>query len=324
MSPTPAILALFYDQADLATWSPLLEALPARLHLIVGNEVSTGLRALKELSPQPVLALISGRIYPSPAAELIRELRRLLPDLDVVVLASKHEDQLPVRPFMNDRVRHLAVADPLGEPDEAYKALCNLISGRPWELATYLKPVASVIEVTNVSPAGKETALKRIETLLAGQDADLSLLRQLAVLLADEMLENAFIVSKAGKGHAQGRMTQQETSVTLKAGFDGESLALQVADRQGSLFPEEALSFLARHQDGTVPLDQPNGRGLFIIWRFLDHFHVNIRPGLETVIGGQLKRSSTLANDRPKGFHFFIQHPAGSSFRQPAAVLGIS
>ena len=317
MSSTPTILAFFRDQADLATWSPLLEALPARLFLMIGKEVPAELRTLEALSPRPLLALVSGRIYPTPAADLIRELRRLAPDLDAVVLASTYEDQLPVRPLMNDRVRHLAVTDPLREPGHAYKALCTLLGGTPWELATYLNPVASVIEVANVSPAGKETALERIEALLAGEDEDLALLRQRAVLLADEMLENAFIISNTGNGDLPGRITRQETSITLRAGFDGESLALQVVDRQGSLFPEKALAFLAQHQDGTVPLDQPHGRGLFIIWRFLDHFHVNIRPGLETAIGGQLKRSSSLGTDRPKGFHFFIHPPAGSTFFQP-------
>jgi anti-sigma regulatory factor (Ser/Thr protein kinase) len=273
---------------------------------MIGEEVPAGLRVLETLSPQPALALVSGRIYPSPAADLIRELRRLAPDLVAVVLASAHEGQLPVRPLMDDRVRHLAVTDPLTEPDHAYKALCTLLRGTPWELATYLKSVASVIEVTNVSPSGKEAALGRIEALLAGQDEDLDLLRQRAVLLADEMLENAFLISKSENREVPG----QVTSITLRAGFDGESLALQVVDHQGSLFPEDALAFLAQHQDGSVPLDQLHGRGLFIIWRFLDHFHVNIRPGLETAIGGQLKRSSSLVTDLPKGFHFFIQPPS--------------
>ncbi len=304
MNSTPAILALFHDQADHATWSQLLKALPARINLMIGKEIHTGLRSLATLSPQPVLALVSGKIYPSPAVDLVRELRLVMPDLDVVVMASAHEHQLPVRPLMNDRVRHLAVTDPAREPDQAFRALCTLLSRKPWELASYLKPATRVIEVANVSPYKKEAALKRIEALLAGQAEDLDLLRQRAVLLADEMLENAFLVSDT-----EPKGERQETDITLRAGFDGESLALQVVDRQGSFFPEDALAFLAQHQDGTVPLDQPHGRGLFIIWRFLDHFHVNIRPGLETVIGGQLRRSASLVTDLPKGFHFFIQPP---------------
>jgi len=305
MSSTPTILALFHDQADHAIWSPLLEALPAQIHPMIGTEVHTGLRSLTNLSTRPVLALVSGKIYPSPAVDLVRELRLVAPEMDVVVMASAHEGQLPVRPLMNDRVRHLAVTDPAREPDQAFKALCALLSRKPWELASYLKPATRVIEVANVSPDKKETALQHIEALLAGQGEDLDLLRQRAVLLADEMLENAFLVSDTEPNGGQ----RQETDITLRAGFDGESLALQVVDRQGSLFPEDALAFLAQHQDGTVPLDQPHGRGLFIIWRFLDHFHVNIRPGLETVIGGQLKRSASLVSDLPKGFHFFIQPP---------------
>jgi anti-sigma regulatory factor (Ser/Thr protein kinase) len=53
---------------------------------------------------------------------------------------------------------------------------------------------------------------------------------------------------------------------------------------------------------GELAYDE-GGRGLFIIWRFLDQFHVSIKPGKETVIGGHVRVTSPLDLDEPKGFH---------------------
>jgi hypothetical protein len=63
------------------------------------------------------------------------------------------------------------------------------------------------------------------------------------------------------------------------------------------------LEHLARNQEGDSITDDAGGRGLFIIWRFLDHFHMNVQPGLETVVGGHLQLSSGLDLEAPRGFH---------------------
>jgi len=70
---------------------------------------------------------------------------------------------------------------------------------------------------------------------------------------------------------------------------------------------------MARLQDGQVCLDLPRGRGLFILWQFFDHFHVNIISGRETAVGGELKRKSTLDHGRLKGFDFFHHSCSGRS-----------
>jgi hypothetical protein len=63
------------------------------------------------------------------------------------------------------------------------------------------------------------------------------------------------------------------------------------------------LEHLARNQEGDPIADDAGGRGLFIIWRFLDHFHLNVQPGLETVVGGHLQLSDALDPVQPRGFH---------------------
>lgn len=304
MTTSPTILALFLDRADAMTWNRLLAALPVRVEQLTGRKIPVGIRSLAAVSFRPLVALVSARLYPSPAANLVKELQRAMPGVDVVVLASADEPQLAVRPLLDDGVRHLAVADPR-EPDHALAVIRTLIDRQPWDLTSYLGPAARLLELAHIDPARKEATLERVGDLLGGEADDLDLLRQRALLLADEMLENAF---RASCPSGTEERVRQETHITLRAGFDGASLALQVIDRQGCLYPEDALSYLAQHQDGMVPPDQAHGRGLFIIWRFLDHFHVNIRPGKETVIGGQLRLSAPIAPEQPKGFHFFVQH----------------
>jgi hypothetical protein len=63
------------------------------------------------------------------------------------------------------------------------------------------------------------------------------------------------------------------------------------------------IDYLARNQEGVAEdSEDDGGRGLFIIWRFLDHLHVTIRPGMQTVLGGHLKAGLPLDSESPKGF----------------------
>ena len=63
---------------------------------------------------------------------------------------------------------------------------------------------------------------------------------------------------------------------------------------------DTVLDHLAANE--TDPLEAFSGRGLFIVWRFFDHFHVCILPGKQTSVGGKLDLSSELS-DAPKGFN---------------------
>ena len=91
--------------------------------------------------------------------------------------------------------------------------------------------------------------------------------------------------------------------IAFRFGFDGEALAMEVADGWGSLSPEQVLRHLARNQTGEEMSDGTGGRGLFIIWRILDHLHISITPGRQTVVGGHLRASSPMDLETPRGFH---------------------
>jgi anti-sigma regulatory factor (Ser/Thr protein kinase) len=55
--------------------------------------------------------------------------------------------------------------------------------------------------------------------------------------------------------------------------------------------------------DSLGPHEEIGGRGLFIIWRFLDSLHIRINPGKQTVIGGHIRLASAGKFSETKGFH---------------------
>jgi hypothetical protein len=89
----------------------------------------------------------------------------------------------------------------------------------------------------------------------------------------------------------------------LRYGFDGEILAMEVEDGWGNLSPKVVLEHLAKNQNNYEISDDFGGRGLYIIWRFLDHMHVHIKPGRQTVVGGQVKLVTADNLMDSKGFH---------------------
>jgi anti-sigma regulatory factor (Ser/Thr protein kinase) len=281
-------------------WARLVSELADQATILSGPEVESSLT----LDFTPKLALLSSDIYPDPQGGLVQALRTAYPDIDIVVLASSGAPHIPLRPLLVDKVRHLAVADPVEGTEVLRTLIQTLNDGKNWEFMSYLHSKADCREFQLGEIAEKEVILSHIEDLVRGTTPDLQQLQQSAVLLADEMIENAFQAAPPNS-RAQDR-------VTIRAGFDGETLALQVVDVWGTLTSEKALELLTRHQEGQVTVDTPRGRGLFILWQFFDHLHINIKPGRETAIGGQLRRGTYLESGRPKGFDFF-NSPAGGS-----------
>jgi hypothetical protein len=120
------------------------------------------------------------------------------------------------------------------------------------------------------------------------------------------MLENAFYgaprdekgVSRYEKG--QHRLIHSHETMLFRFGFDGACLAMEMEDNWGSLAPDRVLEYLAKNQDCRDNCEEMGGRGLFIIWRFLDYMHIHIEPGRQTVVGGQVKLENISEN---KGFH---------------------
>jgi len=261
---------------------------------------------------RPQIAIISSDLYPVQGGNIIHRLRMRYPLMEIVVLAFKEANHIPLWALVNDNVHHLSVADPAKESGIIRALLQTLTANAPWELSSYLSPESDFCEFHLFDPGEKERIIHNIENLVSGSAADLEILRHKCALLADEMIENALESAPSGAISQQGIM--------VRAGFDGESLAIQVKDNWGTLTPEKALEHLARQQDGQTCVDQSRGRGLFILWQFFDHFHVNITSGKETTIGGQLRRKSNPVAGQLKGFDFF-HNPLSRQLRSYCSKL---
>jgi hypothetical protein len=140
----------------------------------------------------------------------------------------------------------------------------------------------------------KTRIIGQLHNVFVGKDADHDFLGQRAELIVDEMLENALYSAPCdaignrlfAKGSERKLLTDEK--ISFRYGFDGEQLFLEVSDSWGNLSPETVEHFLSMNLSDTEPEVDRAGRGLFIIWKFLDYFYVNINPGVETSMGGVL------------------------------------
>lgn len=149
------------------------------------------------------------------------------------------------------------------------------------------------------SSADKETVISQLEQMLSGHDEEISFLRQRAVLMADEMLENAlFAAPRDPQGkplYAKGeqRSLLPGERITLRSYFDQETLALEISDSWGSLSPDTVCNFLDMNLADAAPADDRSGRGLFFMWQFFQDFYLSVVPGVETTLGGLLRLQPT-------------------------------
>jgi hypothetical protein len=314
MIEVPAILSLFGNESIRASWEPLLTQFPGLMMTLENTDSAIENLATEIQGFKPKIAIISSDLYPVQGGNIISRLRMTYPQLNVVVLAFKETHPIPLWNLVNDKVHHLAVADPANESGIIRALLCTLAANEPWELSSYLSPESDFHDFHLFDPGEKEPIIRNIEDLVAGPAADLEILRQKCALLADEMIENALESAPVGAISQKG--------IIVRAGFDGEALALQVKDNWGTLTPEKALEHLARQQDVRACVDRPRGRGLFILWQFFDHFHVNITSGRETTIGGQLRRKSNSVPGQLKGFDFF-HNPLSRQLRSYCSKLSL-
>ncbi len=143
--------------------------------------------------------------------------------------------------------------------------------------------------------ADKPELIDELLTVIGDQDESRALLCQKAGLMADEMLENALYAAPRdssgaclfSKGHPRRLLPMEQ--IRLRYSYDGARLALEVRDSWGTLTAAQVFSFLAINTATAAPDPERAGRGLFFMWRLLDQFYVNIRPGRETVVGGCLQ-----------------------------------
>ncbi|MCM2357688.1 MAG: ATP-binding protein [Geobacteraceae bacterium] len=310
------VLALFKDSEDETLCSPLLTRIAGIVRMVAGEDPAASFKNLKVLGIEPALIIISARLYPAARLDLVSNLRNIFPGTEFLVISSAADPFPPLKLLAADMVRHLAInpaGSGNGNGDMAKSwflpAVHNLVERRSWDMADYLKPGTPIQEFAFSSSEQKEALIAELETLIRGESPDADLLRQKGALLADEMLENAMYGAPRGaddhKIYRKGekRAIFPREGISFRFGFDGETLAMEVTDGWGSLSPDMVLKHLAQNQDRRELSDDTGGRGLFIIWRILDHFHVSITPGRQTVVGGHLRASSPMDLETPRGFH---------------------
>lgn len=315
MQTNRTILTLFKGPADEALCAPLLAEIPGIIRIMAGDNLAVSLENLKKIGIEPCLAILSRRLYPEEKPDLATMLKKLFPSLEFLLLSSTTDPFPPLFSLARDGVRHLVInpAAQGGEEGETKGrftvAVKKLVEGSSWKMVDYVRADAYIHEFVVSSSAQKEELIARVEAVIRGDAPDIDLLRQRGALLADEMLENALYGAPrgedGGKLYQKGeeRAIQPRERIVFRFAFDGETLAMEVADGWGSLSPDIVMEYLAKNQANTALSDETGGRGLFIIWRFLDYFHVSISPGRQTVVGGHLKASSPLDPEAPRGFH---------------------
>jgi len=297
MTQVPEILSLFGEKSVKEAWEPLLSKFPGQRLILADNGCRAESAVIAQIGFMSKLILVSSDLYIVRGTELIKQLRIIYPQAEIIILALADCPSIPLVSLITDHVRHLAVVDPLEEADKFRMLLKTAAANEPWDLISYLKSNTDLREFQVFDSSQKEAVINQIEGLVVGPSPDLDILRQKGILLADEMIENAI---EAAPGDALA-----QDGIIVRAGFDGEQLALQVIDNWGTLTPEKALEHMARHQDGRISTDYARGRGLFILWQFFDHFHVNVSFGEKTAIGGQICRKSASVEGRARGFDFF-------------------
>lgn len=310
------ILALFKDIDDEALCTPLLTGIPGVIRSLAGSNLSLTLENLKRTGSVPALTIVTSRLYPGDRPALVATIRAVFPATEFLLVSLSNDPFPPLKPLAADRVRHLTINPASFDSRRGIEAraqfltaVSNLVDRRSWKIADYVKPGSLIHEFSVTSSAQKEELIARIERLIDGNLPDIGLLRQKGALLADEMLENAMYGAPRGadgsKLYRKGevREVQSGERIIFRCCFDGETLAMEVVDGWGSLSPDLVLEYLARKQEGQGDFDEIGGRGLFIIWRFLDQFHVSIRPGVQTVVGGLVRADSPYDPETPKGFH---------------------
>jgi hypothetical protein len=313
----PTVAVLYRDEKDRSNWEYALHGVPGLLPITVNRNDSIALARLRRAEGSLRLVVISSRLYPCGDPGLARRVRAAAPGFELLVISPSGEPSPPLTPLLLDRVRHLA----FNPPQDAQRAadylplmVCGLVHRRPWEIGSCLREGTVLHRHQLRSSDDKEALVGALEAALAGEGPELEMLRHKGALLADELLENALYDAPRGpdgarlfrKGERRELLPQE--SIVLSFGFDGETLALKLTDSWGSLAPEVVLEHLAKNQDSEVLDDDTGGRGLFIIWRFLDQFHLNVQPGLETAVGGHLQLSSGLDPDLPRGYHITQLH----------------
>lgn len=309
-----SITAIFKDDADMAQWAPCFQRFGNLVQKLLFRDIPDTMAHFHEQCIKPALFIISTRLYPLENPDLIEKIRKLCPNSEFLLIASPLDPFPPLDPLVNDNVRHLvidfeATKDGSDGSSLLYTVVNKLLEMAPLKIKDYLKLGTCIHEFSVSSTEQKEELIRCLELLICGEGPDVELLRQKGALLADEMLENAFYGAprdeKGASRYEKGaqRLIHPHETILFRFGFDGACLAMEMEDNWGSLAPKTVLEYLAINQNSRDICDEMGGRGLFIIWRFLDHMHIHIEPGKQTVVGGQVKLMMEEDISENKGFH---------------------
>lgn len=309
-----SVAALYLDENDRNLWEETVGGIPGLVSIAVNGNLPVALETVRRFRDTVRVAIISARLYAAGHPGLAERLRGIRPGIELL-LVSPEDSSPPLKPLFADDIRHLAIDSHDREADRAYlpAAVSMLVDRRPWDIGSCLREGTAVHSFQLGSSEDKEALILALEAVLQGDGEEMEMLRQKGALLADELLENAMYNAPRGadgdrlfrKGERRNMLPQER--IVFSFGFDGATLALKLTDNWGSLDPHEVLEYLARNGEDACNADDAGGRGLFIIWRFLDRFHVNVQPGQQTAVGGHLQLCSGLDPEAPRGFHI-TQH----------------
>ena len=305
-------VAIFKDSCDAGLWSAYLDGISALLRITAHDDLGQSFQRMISLGIEPGVVILSSRLYPTENPDLAALIRAYFPDAELLLVSSSDEPSPPLLPLFVDNVRHLAVNPPQIDADAKGYFDCllqKLVAGRPLTIGDRLKDQTEVSVFDLRASEQKETLLRALDEAIVGDGEACEMFRQRVALLADELMENALYGAPrdAGGGNlfkkGEVRATLPGERLFFHFGFDGETLAMEMTDNWGSLDPDMVLEYLAKNQAQLGGAGDMGGRGLFLIWRFFDHFHVSIDPGKKTVVGGDLQLSRRLDPEAPRGFH---------------------
>ena len=305
-------VAIFKDESDAGLWAAYLDGISALLRITAHNDLRATFQRMIGLGIEPGLVILSSRLYPRENPHVAALVRDYFPAAELLLVSSSEEPSPPLSPLHADNVRHLVVNPPNGgDVDKGYFdcVLSKLVAGRPLAIGDRLKEQTEVRVLELGASDEKETLLRAVDAAIAGEGEESDMFRQRVALLADELVENALYGaprhSDGGtvfkKGEARAVLPGER--LIFSFGFDGETLAMEMTDNWGTLDPDLVVEHLARNQEQLESSDSMGGRGLFLIWRFFDHFHIAIEPGKKTTVGGDLQLSRKLDPEAPRGFH---------------------
>jgi hypothetical protein len=316
MSKTGTIVALVSDAAEKAVWGPIFTGMREKSILLELRDVFRLTADFREKGENPSVMLISTRVYPLENPKIVSQFRQIFPDSEILLMGLSTDPPPPLELLLQDKVRHLLI-NPVDGPCFDINRVSSLFdltirrlrNGLPLYMADYIKPATTIHECRVSSSEQKEMLISELESAISGYSRECEMLRMKGALLADEMLENALYAAPRGpyseplyrKG--EKRNLSDRENVVFRYGFDGESLALEVTDGWGTLSSEAFFEHVTRNMDSLGLHEEIGGRGLFIIWRFLDSLHIRINPGKQTVIGGHIRLASAGKFSETKGFH---------------------